>query len=576
MKLRQYQEEAVNAVYEHLRTRQDNPCIVLPTGTGKSVVLAQIAADTVNLWGGRVLLLAHVKELLEQNADKIRRLCPEINVGIFSAGLNSRETEGDIIVAGIQSVYNKACSLGRFDLIIVDEVHLIPPDGDGMYRTFLNDAKKINPDLRIVGLTATPFRLKGGLICKPENMLNHICYEANIRTMIEDGYLSRLTTKASRTEADLQSLHIKAGEFIASEVDAAMNNENIVNSACREIIRLTQDRKAVLIFAASVEHCKAVAKKITEVTQMECAIVTGETPAQDRAEILRRIKGEQVAADLWGNLKPPLKYVVNVNVLTTGFDAPNIDCVALLRPTASPGLLVQMIGRGTRLAEGKDDCLVLDFGENIMRHGPIDTITVKETKKSKKNNREVPAKKCPDCMALLHPSLTVCPDCGYVFPPSAVTHQDSASTAAILSGEVSYTDHAVQGTYYSVHNKRGSDRDAPKTLRIDYRISLFETKSEWVCPEHTGYVRQKFVKWWKERAAYGLEVPATAEEAVELANAGLLAPVSGISVKHISGEKFDRIVRYQLGDRPVMREPGDEDLPVSENQFECLEDAIPF
>ena len=139
MNLRPYQQAAVDAVYEHLRSKNTNPCIVLPTGTGKSVVIARIVSDSVQQWNGRVLILAHVKELLEQNAGKIHVLCPKIPLGIYSAGLNSRDTDDPVIVAGIQSVYNKACDLGAFDLIIVDEAHLIAPDGDGMYRSFLKD-----------------------------------------------------------------------------------------------------------------------------------------------------------------------------------------------------------------------------------------------------------------------------------------------------------------------------------------------------------------------------------------------------------------------------------------------------
>ena len=160
MKLRPYQQEAVEAVYCHLRDRDDNPVVVCPTGSGKSVLIAQIANDAVARWNGRVLVLAHVQELLEQNADKIRRLCPDVKVGIYSAGLKKRDTEPPIICAGNQSVYRRACELDAFDLVIVDEAHLITTEGDGMYRQFLADAKMINPDLRMIGMTATPFRLK--------------------------------------------------------------------------------------------------------------------------------------------------------------------------------------------------------------------------------------------------------------------------------------------------------------------------------------------------------------------------------------------------------------------------------
>jgi DNA repair protein RadD len=189
MNLRPYQQSAVNAVYEHLRNKDNNPCIVLPTGTGKSVVIAKIVSDAVKNWNGRVLILAHVKELLEQNAGKIKTICPDIELGIFSAGLKSRDTDESVIVAGIQSVYDKACELGSFDLIIVDEAHLIAPDGDGMYRSFLKEMKIINPKVRVIGLTATPFRLKGGLICQPDNILNEVCYEAGLKEMIQKGYL---------------------------------------------------------------------------------------------------------------------------------------------------------------------------------------------------------------------------------------------------------------------------------------------------------------------------------------------------------------------------------------------------
>ena len=579
---RPYQSEAVEAVYEHLRTKDNNPCVVLPTGTGKSLVLAQIAKDSVEKWNGRVLILAHVKELLEQNADKIRKLCPELKIGIYSAGLRSRDTTEQVIVAGIQSVYNKACELDAFDLVIVDEAHLISSEGDGMYRTFLADMKVINPHVRVIGLTATPFRLKGGLICKPENILNEICYEAGLKEMIQQGYLSPLISRAGRAEANLANLHIRGGEFISDEVAAAMDNDALVISACREIVELTRDRKSVLIFTASVDHCKHVAEKIQAFSGKECAIVTGDTSPAERAEIIARFKGEFIPADLFGTPKPPLKFLANVNVLTTGFDAPNTDCVVMLRPTNSPGLLIQCAGRGTRLSPetGKSSCLFLDYGGNILRHGPLDMIKVKEPGSGK--GGDAPAKKCPQCLALIHAGYTACPECGYVFPPKENNDKmtQTASSAGVISGQVDYTDYEVLDVYYCVHEKRGADPDAPKTLRVDYQVGFNEFKSEWVCPEHTGYARGKFEKWWHERAALGCPMPRSAREAVSLANEGLLAAPESISVKTIAGERFERITGWRLKERPVMREPG-EDLEVGETWTSTTspddpEEEIPF
>ena len=582
MQLRPYQQAAVDAVYEHLRSKETNPCVVLPTGTGKSLVLAQIAKDAIEKWNGRVLILAHVKELLEQNADKIRKLCPELKIGIYSAGLRSRDTTEQVIVAGIQSVYNKACELDAFDLVIVDEAHLISSEGDGMYRTFLSDMKVINPHVRVIGLTATPFRLKGGLICKPENILNEICYEAGLKEMIQQGYLSPLISRAGRAEANLANLHIRGGEFISDEVAAAMDNDALVTSACREIVELTRDRKAVLIFTASVDHCKHVAEKIEAFSGKECAIVTGDTSPAERAEIIARFKGEFIPADLFGTPKPPLKFLANVNVLTTGFDAPNTDCVVMLRPTNSPGLLIQCAGRGTRLSPetGKSNCLFLDYGGNILRHGPLDMIKVKEPGSGK--GGDAPAKKCPQCLALIHAGYTACPECGYVFPPKESNDKmtQTASSAGVISGQVDYTDYEVLDVYYCVHEKRGADPDAPKTMRVDYQVGFNEFKSEWVCPEHTGYARGKFEKWWHERAALGCPMPRSAREAVSLANEGLLAAPESITVKTIAGERFERITGWRLKERPVMREPGEALDPgetwTSYTPSDDLDDDIPF
>ena len=555
---------------------------VVHHNTGKSLVLAQIAKDSVEKWNGRVLILAHVKELLEQNADKIRKLCPELKIGIYSAGLRSRDTTEQVIVAGIQSVYNKACELDAFDLVVVDEAHAISSEGDGMYRTFLADMKVINPHVRVIGLTATPFRLKGGLICKPENILNEICYEAGLKEMIQQGYLSPLISRAGRAEANLANLHIRGGEFISDEVAAAMDNDALVTSACREIVELTRDRKSVLIFTASVDHCKHVAEKIQAFSGKECAIVTGDTSPAERAEIIARFKGEFIPADLFGTPKPPLKFLANVNVLTCGFDAPNTDCVVMLRPTNSPGLLIQCAGRGTRLSPetGKSSCLFLDYGGNILRHGPLDMIKVKEPGSGK--GGDAPAKKCPQCLALIHAGYTACPECGYVFPPKENNDKmtQTASSAGVISGQVDYTDYEVLDVYYCVHEKRGADPDAPKTMRVDYQVGFNEFKSEWVCPEHTGYARGKFEKWWHERAALGCPMPGSAREAVSLANEGLLAAPESITVKTIAGERFERITGWRLKERPVMREPG-EDLEVGETWTspappDDLDDDIPF
>ena len=548
MELRGYQQIAVNAVYDYMRKSDLNPCVVLPTGAGKSIVIAKIVTDAVTLWQGRCLILAHVKELLEQNAAKIAALCPEIDIGIFSAGLNSRNTKERVIVAGIQSVYDKAAQLGSFDLVLIDEAHLIPPDGDGMYRSFLDDMKKINPNIRLIGLTATPYRLKGGLICRKENLLNEVCCEIGVKELIVAGYLSKLRSKNGKYKADLDNLHIRGGEFVAEDVEKAMDNERLVTASCREIAELCKDRKKVLIFASSIDHCRHIAETIHEQTHEECGIVTGHTPKLERAEILDRFRGI-TQKNLFGEAKPELKYLVNVGVLTTGFDAPAIDCVAILRPTNSAGLYYQMVGRGFRLSPdtGKTDCLILDYGGNIMRHGPVDMIRITENP-GRKGNGGAPVRECPQCQSVFPAGRTACPDCGYEFPREEreLRHDSRACSDGILSGESSELEYPVKDVYYCTHTKRNADEGTPKTMRIDYMIGFNDFQAEWVCPEHTGYARRKFEKWWRERTE--IDPPGTAAECVQIAQKGYLKKPVAITVKTTAGQRFPEIVKYTFAE----------------------------
>lgn len=358
MKLREYQQAAVDAAYEHLRTRDDNPCIVVPTGGGKSPIMGQIVSDVVNVWGGRVLLLAHTKELLEQNIDKIKAICPGMEVGAYSAGLRRRDTQYQVIVAGIQSVYRKACDLDAFDVILVDEAHLIPPGGEGMYRQFLSDMKIINPAVRVIGLTATAFRTKEGELCSPGGILNHVCFEIGVRELIDDGYLSNLISKSAHAVIDTSGVAVRGGEFVADQLETAADEDGLVKSAVDEIVSWTRDglRKATLIFATGVKHGRHIVETFREKYNLECGFVSGDTPSRERAELLARFRGSDQKS-LIGGHGGVLRYLCNVNVLTTGFDAPHIDCVSLLRPTMSPGLYYQMVGRGFRLSPNKLNCI---------------------------------------------------------------------------------------------------------------------------------------------------------------------------------------------------------------------------
>jgi DNA repair protein RadD len=406
-----------------------------------------------------------------------------------------------------------------------------------MYRTFLTAAQTINPQLRVIGLTATPFRLQAGPIClpPPEGILNSICYEAGVKELIQAGYLAPLKSKAGVQKPDLSRLHVRQGEFVAEEVELAMNQDPLVYAACREIAHYMRDRKSCLLFASSIAHGRKIADTIRQVAAQECGFLDGDSASLFRAATIDRFRDGS------------LKYLCNVNVLTTGFDAPNIDCIALLRPTLSAGLFYQMVGRGLRLFPGKADCLILDFAGNILRHGPIDQIRI--NKPCKAGSGEAPAKECTACHALLACGYGVCPDCGYVFPPSdKPLHDAEATDEGILSGQVMQTVYEVRDVFYSVHAKKDADPEAPKTMRVDYRVGLFQRVSEWICFEHAGWPRRKAEEWWRQRSSD--PVPASAQQAVDIAEAGGVATPKTIAVRSVAGEKFDRIVGYELGEKP--------------------------
>jgi len=557
IELRPYQKAAIDACYEYMRKSIGNGCIVLPTGSGKSVVLAQMCSDAVSLWSGRVLVLAHVQELIEQNAGKIKHFLGDNFVGIYSAGLKQKDMHQPVIAASIQSIYKKAFEFEPFDLIIIDESHLIATSGEGMYLSFLRDAKIVNPNIRVVGCTATPYRTGSGMICGPDNILNEICFEVGIKELIRDGYLCPLRSKASKTRIDTTGLHVRGGEFIANELEDLMDTDTRVKAACSEILEYTQERHATLIFAAGVDHGKHIQRIFQENHNIECGFVSGDSPDGWRKKMIEDFRSGK------------LKYLCNVNVLTTGFDAPNIDCIAMLRPTMSPGLFYQMCGRGFRLYENKKDCLVLDFGGNILRHGPVDCLRVSDA--AVKGNGDAPAKECPECCEIIHAAYARCPACGYEFPPPEKTkHDTTASSEGILSDQASVNEYDVQEVLYNVHTKKGAKAESPRTMRVQYKIGFGSYISEWICFEHSGFARQKAESWWMQRS--GSPVPDDSEMAVFFATNGRLKEPIKISVKSISGQKFDQITGYQF-ENP---EESDWQLNKSLPQYVPADDEIPF
>jgi DNA repair protein RadD len=535
MELRPYQNEAVNAAWMQLCELPGSPLVVMPTGSGKSLVIAQLAKDAVERFGGRVLVVAHRKELLDQNADKIRKLLPSVKVGLFSAGLRRWDAESEIVCAGIQSCFKKATAFGARHLVIVDEVHLVPNNGEGMYRTFLDSLRAANPKLRMVGLTATPYRTGEGAMCGEDRLFQRICYTAQIKPLIDAGYLSPITSNPVDHAADTSSLHVRGGEFIAREVEDLFDQTKMTQAAVNEIVAKTVGRKSILVFSAGVNHARHVAEEIERLTGECVGLVTGETLDLERSSTLARFKNG------W------LRWLVNVDVLTTGYDAPNIDCIAVLRATKSPGLFAQICGRGFRLFPGKLNCLVLDFGQNIKRHGPLDADDYGlrlEPAKSGDGDGEAPTKNCPNCGQSLPLVVRAC-DCGWQFPPPPPRHDANADSEEILAANVPPQTWDVEGCRVQLWTNR---KTSTRTLRVDYECvavdgNMREAISEWVCLEHDGFAGGKAAKWWAERCATRV---SNIESAVNLWEAGAVAVPRQITTK--KDGRWWRVISYVLED----------------------------
>lgn len=365
MILRPYQNAAREMLYEWMQNNSGNVVVCLPTGAGKSICIADVCRDIiVNYTETRVLVLTHVKELIEQNYSKFCILCPDIDAGIFSAGIGRKEFNRRVTFAGIQSIHKHAEAFGAVDLIIVDECHLLHHEDVGIYRKFINQMTTLNPELRVVGYTATEYRLGHGLITDKPAIFDGIIKPASILELISGGYLSRLISKATPTKLKTDGVKKRGGEFIESELQKAVNRSDYNAGIVADVIARSEGRKAWLFFCSGVDHAHAIRDELRR-QGVAAETVTGKTPKKERERLLDEYKSGRITA------------LTNANVLTTGFDYPDIDLIALCRPTMSAGLYCLDSKTEILCPDGwkgiKDFC-------NISEAWSVDTETLKAKK----------------------------------------------------------------------------------------------------------------------------------------------------------------------------------------------------
>lgn len=431
--LHPYQQEAVDATLKHFRKSDDAAVIVLPTGAGKSLVIAELAS----LARRKILVLAHVKELVEQNHAKYQSY--GLTGGIFAAGLNRKENQHQVTFASVQSV---AANLDQFkdeySLLIIDECHRLNDNDDGQYQKIIKLLREQNKNLKVLGLTATPYRLGMGWIyqfhyrgfarSEQEKPFQHCIYELPLSFMINRGYLTKPDlVDAAIAQYDFSALNQnRFGEYSEQDVNQLLSRHTRVTRAIIEQVeQLAEERKAVMIFAATVKHAREIFNYLPDT---HTALITGDTQQGDRDQLIARFKAGE------------LKYLVNVSVLTTGFDAPHVDFIAILRPTQSVSLYQQIVGRGLRLSKGKENCLVIDYaGNSFNLHHP-------EVGEKKPNPESQPVQ-------------VFCPSCGF---------------ANIFWGKTDTEGHVTEHYGRRCQGLLEDDMDDSSTEQCDYRFRFKE------------------------------------------------------------------------------------------------------
>lgn len=512
---RSYQEECIQALFEYFATNDSgNPLAALPTGTGKAFIIAEFVRRVLCLWPGqRILSLVHTKELVDQNSKTLIKIWPFAPVGIYCAGLDSKDTVQPIIFGSLGSVRNNIEAFGHRDLIILDEAHCLSPDETTGYQKIIAVLSEINPNLRVIGLSATIFRLGQGMLTD-NGFFTDVCFDITgveaFNRLIAEGFLSPVIPKQTKMEIDISGIAISKGDFNQTQLQKTVDKQEITYVALKEAVELGFDRNCWLVFASGIEHSEHIAEMLQTFGISASAI---------HSKITNEERDERILAFKTGQLRA----LVGFRVLTTGFDHPPIDFIIDLYPTVSPGMHVQKYGRGTRPYDGsntnfpfvKQNCLILDFSGNTRRLGPIND-PLKPRKKGEKTG-EAPIKICEKCGIYNHASARYCggkPEasnegCGaeFLFKNKLLK---SSGTEEIIKGDFATIEYfKIDRVIYHRHTKIGM----PPSIKVSYYSGL-NRYTEYVCLEHKGFAKSRAKQWWIQR--HNSPAPETTEEALAL------------------------------------------------------------
>lgn len=472
---RWYQTEAADALWEHINKPGCAPVIAVPTGAGKTVIMGKFIKRYLEEHPhNEVLVLSHTKKILEQDIKALESFLPDHTIGAYSASLDRKEHE-QITVGGIQSVVKNPDLFKWTNLVIVDEVHKVSHKNEGSYRKLLDEMKA-----NLCGMSATIFRTGHGYIHKGKDRLfNTLAYDLtsvdNYNRLVEEGYLSKMIAVEPKMKLDSSNVKKSAGDYNVKSLAEAHDKEAITEAAIQEALHYGKNYKKWLVFAIDIDHAEHIVSSLIS-HGIDSSVIHSRTRHDERLVIRDFTEGKTRA-------------LVSVEKITTGFDAPNVDLILMLRPTMSAVLHVQMAGRGTRPYQGKDHCLYLDYAGNTARLGPINNpIVPKETRGD--GTGEAPTKTCPNCGTITYTLAKTCESCNHVFVFESKLQLTAGTEEIVEQSSVFPVSKqkwlTVTTAQYTIHKKVGR----PDSLLVTYRCGITRIQ-EWICVEHPGFAGVK-------------------------------------------------------------------------------------
>ena len=500
LKLRDYQKEALKELEEYLKAGNGNPIVCMATGTGKSLVIAEFIRGFLCKWPHlRFLMLTHKKELVDQNEKEMLEMWPTAPIGVFSAGLRRRDTQQSVIYGTVNSVYNNINLFGKRHIIVVDESHLISEKTETTYRKLIDHFRKRFKKAKIVGFTATPFRLGQGMLTEI-GIFDEIVFDnttgEKFTDLIKDGYLSNLVVPQVDQDSiiDTSNIDVSGGEYNLKQMREEASKDKITMSAIKQTIVYGKDRVCWLVYTASIAHCEKVYAILKEYG-VSCGMVHSKMKHKHRDNVINMHR------------RGDIKCLVNANMLTTGYNNRKVDLISILFSTKSVAKWVQVAGRGTRISPetGKKDCIILDFGRNCETLGPVNDPIL--PRKSVKSGGDAPVKVCPSCSTYSYASARFCEFCNYEFPQKP-KHKSKVGTATVIKTEEKVTKVIrVKGMRVQPHHKKGGKT----SMKVSY-FSDQATTCVWVCLEHEGGAFKIAEKWWQQHC--DKDMPKKVSEAV--------------------------------------------------------------